>query len=364
MSAWSDDGASSVQGLSFTGNATKGKPFAGKVGTECLVNVATERNFGCGPGQRPVLCPARCRRSLPRLVGLEAVRAARQHAACGSGAIDGACSDNDQGNWYDAPWIGLSLGELARAGSFSDCQCYAKDGSMWWLGDGCGQFNAFEVVNDNNQYRNLEVFSTNFFGYAGLCGRGPVRERVRCRQARCPSRPDRQGQECRGRKAAPLRAREGPRRRLPPTQHRLIAIFLLLLDVPRGPCSSPWSTRGGTRGPGDALARVAGGRSPGDRRWGARASPTQIVEGAGCAVTHPGAGAACRTGDRRLARASMRPFAARSAVQHRALRVARLSTHGPQQRTLEGLAVHRLGEVQVEPCLACSSVCPAPIPIP
>ena len=33
-----------------------------------------------------------------------------------------------------------------------------------------GQFNVFEVVNDNNQYKNLGVFSTNMFGYAGYVG--------------------------------------------------------------------------------------------------------------------------------------------------------------------------------------------------
>src|SRR5690606_31647285 len=37
----------------------------------------------------------------------------------------------------------------------------------------CGQFNVFEVVNDNNEYTNLDIFSTNFFGYAGYVGEGP-----------------------------------------------------------------------------------------------------------------------------------------------------------------------------------------------
>ena len=51
--------------------------------------------------------------------------------------------------------------------------CYAKNPDEWYLADGCGQFNVFEVVNDNNQYKNLDVFSTNFFGYAGYVGEGP-----------------------------------------------------------------------------------------------------------------------------------------------------------------------------------------------
>ncbi len=31
----------------------------------------------------------------------------------------------------------------------------------------------FEVVNDNNQYTNLDVFSTNMIGYGGYVGQGP-----------------------------------------------------------------------------------------------------------------------------------------------------------------------------------------------
>jgi len=62
---------------------------------------------------------------------------------------------------------------MVRSGSFSSCQCFAKDPTKWWLADGCGQFNVFEVVNDNNQYRNFDVFSTNMIGYAGYVGEGP-----------------------------------------------------------------------------------------------------------------------------------------------------------------------------------------------
>ena len=65
------------------------------------------------------------------------------------------------------------MGELVRSGKFGDCHCYAKDPAEWWLGDGCGQLNAFEVVNDNNAFTNLEVFSSNFFGYQGYIGEGP-----------------------------------------------------------------------------------------------------------------------------------------------------------------------------------------------
>src|SRR3569833_1324222 len=92
----------------------------------------------------------------------------------GSTALPAAqsCSTDTSNGWYDAPWIGLSHGELIRAGAFQACQCYDKmPGSL--KGDGCGQINAFEVVNDNNSSKNLELFSTNFFGYQGYIGEGP-----------------------------------------------------------------------------------------------------------------------------------------------------------------------------------------------
>ena len=69
--------------------------------------------------------------------------------------------------------LGLAVGELSRAGSFASCQCFAKDPAKWYLADGCGQFNVLEVVNDNNSYKNLDVFSTNMIGYAGYVGQGP-----------------------------------------------------------------------------------------------------------------------------------------------------------------------------------------------
>jgi hypothetical protein len=92
----------------------------------------------------------------------------------GSGAITTAqnCNNATTDGWYDAPWIGISHGELVRQGLYNGCQCYSypdKPNS----GNGCGQLNAFEIVNDNNTYKNLDVFSTNFFGYGGYVGEGP-----------------------------------------------------------------------------------------------------------------------------------------------------------------------------------------------
>lgn len=172
VSAWDARAASAPQGLAFRGDDTETEGFSGAVGTECLVDVSTDQVFPCGPGSSPYCPPS----PTPRHYGwsgskLFVLLAKMPHAD--EETVGTPCSDNQNGNWWDAPWLGLSLGELARAGAFSSCQCYAKDPEAWWLGDGCGQFNVFEVVNDNNAYRNLDLFSTNFFGYAGYVGEGP-----------------------------------------------------------------------------------------------------------------------------------------------------------------------------------------------
>ncbi|UJR85495.1 DUF2403 domain-containing lipoprotein [Sandaracinus amylolyticus] len=170
VSAWDRRTASSPRGLSFRGNDTESEGFDGAIGTECLVDLATDVPFPCGPGSEP-FCNGEGRHHGWAGSKLFVLLARMPHV--GDPEAGTPCSDGPGGNWYDAPWIGLSLGELARAGAFSSCQCYARNPAEWWLGDGCGQFNVFEVVNDNNEYRNLDVFSTNFFGYGGYVGEGP-----------------------------------------------------------------------------------------------------------------------------------------------------------------------------------------------
>jgi hypothetical protein len=137
-----------------------------------LVNVSMSDVFACGPGSNPFCpSPAAGKQMHRGWSGSKmfVVLAQMPHAD----QVPGACSTGTTGNWYDAPWIGLSVGELVRAGQFVACQCYAKDQTKSYLADGCGQFNVFEVVNDNNSYKNLEVFSTNMIGYAGYVGEGP-----------------------------------------------------------------------------------------------------------------------------------------------------------------------------------------------
>jgi hypothetical protein len=144
------------------------------VGSECLVNASTAEPFACGAGSVPY-CPkpSGAHQTYKGWSGskLFVLLASMPHAD--STKVQSPCSKDATGNWYDAPWLGLSHGELVRAGAFQSCQCYAKDPAKWYLGDGCGQFNVFEVVNDNNTYKNLGVFSTNMFGYAGYVGEGP-----------------------------------------------------------------------------------------------------------------------------------------------------------------------------------------------
>lgn len=170
VSEWDDRAPQSPQGMAFDGNGTDTKGFNGTVGTECLVNVSTSKPFGCGSGSTPY-CPTSGSAQYYGWSGskLMIVLAEMAHAA----QVGSPCSTTTTGNWYDAPWIGLSVGELVRAGSFVSCQCYAKDPTKSYLADGCGQFNVFEVVNDNDSYKNLDVFSTNMIGYAGYVGEGP-----------------------------------------------------------------------------------------------------------------------------------------------------------------------------------------------
>ena len=142
--------------MAFSGNAVEKTGFSGSIGSECLVDVDTNREYACGPGSLPYCPPVPSGQH--KYYGwkgskLFVILASMPHAGSALYENVPSCSTGTNGNWYDAPWIGLSHGELVRSGKFGDCQCYAKDPAKWYLGDGCGQFNVFEVVNDNNQYK-------------------------------------------------------------------------------------------------------------------------------------------------------------------------------------------------------------------
>lgn len=174
VSKWDDTAPTTLTGIAFKGNNTEANGFQGIVGNTCLVDVSTSKVFKTGTGSIPYCPPA----SDTKYYGWEGskmiiIQAYMPHVS--ANVIDNAknCGNDPANNWYDAPWIGLSHGEMVRSGAFGSCHCYAKDGTQWWLADGCGQFNAFEVVNDNNNYQNFDLFSTNFFGYGGYVGEGP-----------------------------------------------------------------------------------------------------------------------------------------------------------------------------------------------
>jgi hypothetical protein len=167
VSAWDSSGAS--EGIAFWGNGSE-NGFDGIIGNVCEVEVAPDRPFDCGPGSVPY-CPD----GSNKYYGWEGSKlfillAWTPHYGTGI-SEDLRCADPGHG-WHDAPWIGLSHGELVRSGRYSGCHCWSKPGNAY-AQDGCGQFNAFEVVNDNNEYKNLELFSTNLVSYAGYIAEGP-----------------------------------------------------------------------------------------------------------------------------------------------------------------------------------------------
>jgi hypothetical protein len=172
VSGWDGRSPSAHQGVTFHGKATPDAGFAGGVGSECQVDLLTGRPYACGAASSPY-CPSSSSEPYYGWAGskLFVLLATMPHAGTAGAATP--CSTTTTGNWWDASWMGLAVGELARAGAYASCQCFAKDPSKWYLADGCGQFNVFEVVNDNNSYRNLDVFSTDLIDYSGYVGQGP-----------------------------------------------------------------------------------------------------------------------------------------------------------------------------------------------
>jgi Glycine-rich protein domain (DUF2403)/Putative TOS1-like glycosyl hydrolase (DUF2401) len=164
------------QNIAFSGAATPGASgFAGVVGNKCLVDVSTGKEFPCGPGSIPYCpTPGAGQHKYYGWAGSKLIIMLSTMPHYGSGAITSAqnCNNTTTDGWYDAPWIGVSHGEIVRQGLYNGCHCYSYPANPN-AGDGCGQLNAFEVVNDNNAYKNLDVFSTNFFGYGGYVGEGP-----------------------------------------------------------------------------------------------------------------------------------------------------------------------------------------------
>ncbi|MDB4982288.1 MAG: hypothetical protein JWM82_3040, partial [Myxococcales bacterium] len=174
--AWDARTPTAGQNIAFSGPPTPGASgFAGVVGNKCLVDVSSGKEFPCGPGSVPY-CPAPTggQHKYYGWAGSKLIIALATMPHYGSGAIASAqnCNNAPTDNWYDAPWIGISHGEIVRQGLYNGCHCYSYPDNPN-AGNGCGQLNAFEVVNDSGAYKNLDLFSTNFFGYGGYVGEGP-----------------------------------------------------------------------------------------------------------------------------------------------------------------------------------------------
>lgn len=167
VSAWDSRGTS--EGVAFWGNNAQ-NGFTGRVGSVCEVEVAPDMPFPCGSGSIP-FCPTGNDKYYG-FAGSKLIVVLASNPHTGTGVLDDvACGGATEG-WHDAPWIGLTHGELVRSGRYSGCHCWSKPGNPY-AQDGCGQFNVFEVVNDNNAFANFDLFSTNLVSYAGYIGEGP-----------------------------------------------------------------------------------------------------------------------------------------------------------------------------------------------
>lgn len=169
VSLWDDRTPGENSGIAFTGDGQSEGTFGGAVGSSCILDVMTDTPFACG-------VDGFCEQNMPDRLGwagskmIVVLAKMPDHAELTAAQH---CTTDPGQNWYNAPWIGLSSGELIRTNKFGGCNCYGSTPPAWYDGEGCGQFNVFEVVNDNNDFQNFDLFSTNFFAYHGYVGGGP-----------------------------------------------------------------------------------------------------------------------------------------------------------------------------------------------
>ncbi|HUI91097.1 MAG TPA: DUF2403 domain-containing protein [Chitinivibrionales bacterium] len=177
-SFWDSKTPATLTGIVFVGDVKSTTGFDGIIGNKCIATVSTNKPFPCGPGSVPY-CAASSTTQYYGWSGSKMFVLLAYMPHMSSTDIPAArhCNTTTTDNWYDAPWIGLSVGELVRAdcaGQWGPCHCYARDQvNAGAVGDGCGQFNVFEIINDQGQYANLDVFSSNFFGYPYKGSWGP-----------------------------------------------------------------------------------------------------------------------------------------------------------------------------------------------
>lgn len=169
VSLWDERSPAQASGIAFQGDGEDGGVFSGEVGSSCILDVMTDTPFACG-------ADGFCEPGMPDKLGWQGSKMLVLLAKMPDHAERPAsshCTNDPAQGWYNAPWIGLSHGELIRTNKFGSCNCYGTTPPEWFTGEGCGQLNAFEVVNDNNEFQNFDLFSTNFFAYHGYVGGGP-----------------------------------------------------------------------------------------------------------------------------------------------------------------------------------------------
>jgi hypothetical protein len=202
VSAWDSRGTS--EGLAFWGNDAQ-NGFSGRVGSVCEVEVAPDKPYPCGAGSVPY-CPTGNDKYYG-FAGSKLIVVLAWNPHTGTGVVDDVACDGEDAGWHDAPWIGLTHGELVRSGRYSGCHCWSKPPNAY-AQDGCGQFNVFEVVNDNNSFANFDVFSTNLVSYAGYIGEGPCGGG--CNATALPATADLLNKQNGGNMAATMGAVSGP----------------------------------------------------------------------------------------------------------------------------------------------------------
>ena len=195
VSAWDAASVGQAFGIAFNGNATPNAKFAGTVGSQCVADAMTDEPFGCGPMSSPY-CDAKAA-GIPKNLGWAGsklfVIAARM-PMMGGAKIDAAtaCGQGTANNWYNAPWIGISLGELVREDKFGPCNCYSSPANPTRQ-----RLRTVQRVRGRERQQRLSKLrhlQHQLLRLRRLRGRGAVRQELQPERRR-GGRPDRQGHQ-------------------------------------------------------------------------------------------------------------------------------------------------------------------------
>jgi hypothetical protein len=173
-----DDRTGQSDNLWFTRDGDGSTDFMSDMtGDDCVGYVNQVPLFDCGDGS-DYYCP-----DDPGVLH-QGYRGSKLVAFLGSMQFDdsgvSSCSGDGDGN--PGPWVAFVASELVRDGGRKWnglCNCYSKTDTV---GDGCGEINVFEVVQDGNEYSNREFASTGVRSYqaghvgGAVCGSGCERD--------------------------------------------------------------------------------------------------------------------------------------------------------------------------------------------